>query len=174
MSPAETERTLKTITLLVDTREQPTERYKSRMKAVGFPYRREKLDFGDYSAEYTLGDEVISLKNSIVIERKMSLDEICGNFTRGRERFKHEFERAIKSGAKVHLIIENGSYEKVIAGDYRSKLNANSLYSSLIAFCDRYNITIHFCTEKTTPSLIHKLIFHHIRNELQKEGNKDD
>ena len=174
MNPAEMEKTLKTINLLVDTREQPTKRYKNRMKAVGFPYRREKLDFGDYSAEYTIGSNVVSLKNSIVIERKMSLDEICGNFTKGRTRFEHEFERAIQNGAKVHLIIENGSYEKVIAGDYRSKLNANSLYSSLIAFCDRYNITIHFCDEDTTPSLIHKLIYHHVRNELQKEGNNID
>lgn len=169
MKPAEMERILKTITLIVDTREQQTPEYKRRIKAVGYPYRRQALKFGDYSGEFRIGNKVYSLTSEIAIERKMSLDEICGNFTRGRARFEREFERAKKEGAKVHLIIENGSYEKIIKGSYRSRLNSNSLISSITAFCDRYNLTLHFCSPEVTPILINKLLYHHVRNKLIKD-----
>ena len=99
----------------------------------------------------------------------MNLDEICANFTKGRDRFAREFERAIKSGAKVHLIIENGNYEKIIGGKYRSRLNSNSLLASFIAFADRYNISVHFCKSETTPVLMNRIFYHHIRNKLMKD-----
>ena len=164
------ERTLDTMFLIVDTREQPTEAYYKRLDAVGVPYRRAKLDFGDYSCGYLASDDFeVLLDKEIVIERKMSLDEICGNFTRGRERFAREFERAAASGAKVHLIVENGNYEKILKGSYRSKFNSASLLASFIAFADRYNITVHFCKPDTTPTLINKIFYYHIRNKLMKE-----
>lgn len=170
MTPREMENILKTIFLIVDTREQPTEAYYKRISKVGIPYRRQKLDFGDYSCGYLSfdGSEML-LDKEIVIERKMSLDEICANFTKGRDRFAREFERAVSSGAKVHLIIENGNYEKIIGGKYRSRLNSNSLLASFIAFADRYNISVHFCKAETTPLLINRIFYHHIRNKLMKE-----
>ena len=169
MKPAEMERILKTITLIVDTREQQTPEYKKRIKAVGYPYRRQALKFGDYSGEYTKDGKVYSLTSEFAIERKMSLDEICGNFGKGRRRFNNEFTRAAEAGAKMHLIVENGNYEKIIAEKYRSKFNGNSLMSSIIAFCDRYNLTMHFCTPETTPIIINKLLYHHVRNKLMSE-----
>ena len=169
MTPTEMEYILRNITLIYDTREHETEALFKRLEATGFKYRREGLKFGDYTAEYEKDGITFGLHNEIVIERKMNLDEICGNFTKGRERFEREFERAIKAGAKVHLIVENGSYEKILKGSYRSKLNSNSLYSSLIAFCDRYNITAHFCKPETTPSLMYKIFYHHVRNKLIQE-----
>ena len=172
MTPTEMEYILNNnITLIYDSREHQTAALEKRLRAAGFKHRREALKFGDYTAEYVIGDKVFNLQNEIVVERKMSLDEICGNFTKGRKRFEREFEKAIAAGAKVHLIIENGSYEKILDGDYRSRLNSNSLYSSLIAFCDRYNITIHFCKPDTTPTLLRKIFYYHIRNKLMKEIN---
>lgn len=170
MHPAEIEKVLdEGICILVDTREQPTENYYKRLDAIGYKYRREKLDFGDYSACYTVGDKEYSLSSEIVIERKMSLDEICGNFTKGRDRFAREFERAKEAGAKVHLIIENANYEKLLKGSYRSRFNSKSLMASLMAFCDRYDISPHFCKPETTPILIGRIFYHHIRNKLLKE-----
>lgn len=170
MTPREMENILQTMFLLVDTREQPTEQYYKRLDSVGVPYRRQKLDFGDYSCGYLASDgfEVL-LDKEIVIERKMSLDEICANFTKGRDRFAREFERAANSSAKVHLIVENGNYEKILKGTYRSKLNSNSLLASFMAFADRYNISVHFCKPDTTPTLINKIFYHHIRNKLMKD-----
>lgn len=169
MKPAEIDRILETITLIADTREHVTEEYEKRIAAIGYPCRREALNFGDYSGEYTIGNKVYSLVSEFAIERKMSLDEICGNFGKGRRRFKNEFSRAVESGAKMHLIIENGSYEKVIGGKYRSKFNSNSLMSSMIAFSDRYNLTMHFCNPEITPILIKKLLYHHVKNKLMAD-----
>lgn len=170
MTPREMESILQTMFLLVDTREQPTEEYHKRISEVGLPHQRKKLDFGDYSCGYFAqdGSEVL-LDKEIVIERKMSIDEICGNFTKGRDRFAREFERAAKSNAKVHLIIENGNYEKIVNGRYRSKLNPNSLMASFMAFADRYDISVHFCRPETTPVLINKIFHYHLRNKLMKE-----
>lgn len=172
MTPKEMENILKSLFLLVDTREQPTEAYFKRIKSVGLPSRRQKLDFGDYSCGFYAqdGSEVL-LDKEIAIERKMNIDEICGNFTKGRDRFAREFERAIKSSAKIHLIVENGNYEKVINGKYKSRLNSNSLLGSFIAFADRYDISVHFCKPETTPVLINKIFYYHVRNKLTKEIN---
>ena len=170
MTPKEMENILQSIFLIVDTREQPTEEYRKRLSEVGMPHTRRKLDFGDYSCGYFAQDgSEVSLDKEIVIERKMSIDEICGNFTKGRTRFTREFERAVQSGAKIHLIVENGNYEKVINGRYRSRLNANSLIGSFMAFADRYDISVHFCRSETTPVLINKIFYYHVRNKLTKE-----
>ena len=48
---------LEHITVLVDTREQPTIRAKKRLESMNLPYERKKLDFGDYSAKCTLPDD---------------------------------------------------------------------------------------------------------------------
>ncbi len=169
MTPREMEHVLESIVIIVDTREHITEDLKKRMNNTGYKYYRKCLNFGDYSAEYSVNGKIYSLESECVIERKMSLDEICSNFTKGRQRFEREFERARAAGAKIHLIVENGSYEKILTGDYRSRLSSDCLYSSLIAFCDRYNLTIHFCEPDTTPSLMRKIFYHHIRNTLKKE-----
>lgn len=169
MTPREMEAILDNIVIIYDSREHETAALWERLRAVGFRSRREGLKFGDYTAEYQIDGIKYSLQNECVIERKMSLDEICSNFTKGRKRFEREFERAAKAGAKIHLIIENGSYEKILRGSYRSKFNSNSLYSSLIAFCDRYNLTVHFCKPETTPTLMRKIFYHHVRNKLMKE-----
>ena len=41
---------LDNLTVLVDTREQDTPRLRKRLADIGYPYKRQKLDFGDYSA----------------------------------------------------------------------------------------------------------------------------
>ena len=81
----EIDKCLESMVLLVDTREQPTERLKERLEAAGLPYERAKLDVGDYSCKCTLPDgEVLDFSARAVIERKMNLDELCMCF--GRER----------------------------------------------------------------------------------------
>ena len=55
---------LESLTVLIDTREQDTMNLRRRMK--DFPHwRREKLDAGDYSGEYTVEGETHSLPVSI-------------------------------------------------------------------------------------------------------------
>lgn len=160
------------ITLLVDTREQETAALKKRLEQTELPYKREKLDFGDYSAMCEVGGKIYDFRQSLAIERKMSLDEICGCFCKGRGRFTREFERAADSGAKIYLLIENGSWEAAYAGKYRSQMNSKAFTSSLLAWLARYNCQLIFCKAETSGRLIADILYREIKERL--EGTADE
>lgn len=168
MHPAELNHVLETAVILCDTREQPNARFEKRMKEIGLPYRREKLNFGDYSIACKLenGTE-INLSSAVVIERKMNLDEICGCFCQSRSRFEHEFLRAKQAGAKIYLLIENGSWEKAYAGYYRSRMSPKSFIASLTSWLARYNCQIIFCEPETTGKLMRELLYRELKERLE-------
>ena len=127
-TPFEIRDALESLTVLIDTREQDTER--ARKRKEDFPrWRREKLDAGDYGCEIELDGELCRVP--VVVERKMSLDELCQCFTRERKRFEREFERAQQAGTRLHLLIENASWEKIHAGSYRSQMKPQALTASI-------------------------------------------
>ena len=76
----ETMERLKTIVILVDTREKKWEHIRAALDSLGCPYESKKLDFGDYSYKYVRPDGTeTDCSGSVAIERKANLDEICGN-----------------------------------------------------------------------------------------------
>ena len=158
---------LKTLTVLVDTREQPTPRLKKRIKDMGVPAVRRKLDFGDYSAAVTLSDgSEYSLEKAVCIERKMDIDELCGCFCKGRARFTREFERAKKAGAKTYLLVEGASWEKIIRHNYMSLMSPNALVASITAWMARYNCIIIFCTPDISGKLIKDILYREMKERL--------
>lgn len=158
---------LKTLTVLVDTREQPTPRLKKRIKDMGVPAVRRKLDFGDYSAAVTLSDgSEYSLEKTVCIERKMDIDELCGCFCKGRARFTREFERAKKSGAKTYLLVEGASWEKIIRHNYMSLMTPNALVASITAWMARYNCIIIFCTSDISGKIIKDILYREMKERL--------
>ena len=160
MHPLDVEQALKTMRVAVDTREQPTERSKRRYEQFGVPYYRQKLDFGDYSAIFTLPDGTeFSLADKVLIERKMDYDELCGCYTHDRARFEREFERARAAGAKIYLLVENSSWEMAYAGKYRSKMKPQSLVGSMLAWLARYDCQIIMCKEETSGRIIHDILY---------------
>lgn len=167
MHPVEIENTLKTLTLIVDTREQDTARARRRFARIGLPYIRKALNFGDYSCFVTLPDGTeLDFSGSVSIERKMDLDEIIGCFTRHRARFAREFERAKEHHAKLYLLIENASWEKVLKANYRSKMNANALLASMTAWLARYDCQLIMCDELTSPRLIKEILYREAKERL--------
>lgn len=167
MHPAEIERALKHFTILVDTREQPTAAYKRRLKSMGVPLHRQKLDYGDYSAQIKLPDGFFySLNDKVCVERKMNLDEICTCFTKQRSRFVREFERAKEVGARIYLLIENADYEKAYSGDYRSQMKPNALTASLLAFQARYDCRIVFCPVQMSGRIIKDILYREMKERL--------
>lgn len=164
MTPPEVERALKQMTVLVDTREQPTALAEARWRSFGVPHRRQKLDFGDYSAEFQTDDGVVSLSGCVTVERKMSLDELANCYCSQRERFTREFERAREAGARVYLLVECGSWEKAFSGDYRSRMAASSMVASMCTWMARYDCPIVFCTPRMTGKLVAEI--------LRKEGRE--
>ena len=161
------------LTLLVDTREQPTPRAKKRIEAVGLSFERTTLSFGDYSAKIAFSDgSTVSLDKVIAIERKMNLDELCACFTHERKRFKAEFERAKESGAKLYLLVENADMEKAINGKYRSKMNPSAFVASLFTWMARYGAQLIMCKEESSGRVIREILLRETKEYL--EGVQDD
>lgn len=170
MHPFEVNAALESMVCLVDTREQDTPRLRARLKEIGCPWERRKLDFGDYSVRCSKLD----LSGTVSIERKMDLDEICNCYCKDRKRFEREFERAKQAGAKIYLLIENGSWEDAYSGKYRSRMSPQSLVASIQAWLARYNCQIIFCESKTTGRLIHGILYRELKERLEEMPDEPD
>ena len=167
MHPVDVERTLKTMKICVDSREQATEQSKRRYADFGVPWERGKLNFGDYSAVFTLPDgSEFSLKDKAVLERKMSLTECCGCFTHDRPRFTREFERAKQAGARTYLLIEEASWEKAYNGKYRSQMKPQALVASMLAWLARYDCQIIMVGKDLSGKLIHDILYREAKERL--------
>ena len=169
LNPAEMEQTLESMTVLVDTRERPTGFSERRYAQFEKPYRREKLDVGDYSAEFQLPNGgVVTLKDKVVVERKNSIDELCMCFAGERGRFEREFQRAKDGGIKVYLLVENATFEAVYNGRYRSRFNPKSLVASILAWLARYNCVLVFCKAEMSGKLIKDILHYEMREHLER------
>ena len=174
MDRFEIEDTLKTFRIITDTREHNTDRAAARFAALGAGMERGTLDYGDYCANITLPDgssiydPVSRIYPICVIERKMSLDELAGCFTRNRERFEREFQRATEHGAKVFLLVESASYETIYRHNYRSRFRPKSYIASLCAWVVRYNLIPVFCEPGTSAKLIREFLYRDIKERLEK------
>ena len=102
MHPVEVKSALESMVILVDTREQDTPRLRARLQNMGVPHERYKLNFGDYSVRCN----ALSLADLVVVERKMSIDELCHCYCQDRARFERAFERATAAGAQIYLLID--------------------------------------------------------------------
>ena len=173
MDAFEIAETLKTFRILTDTREQQTPKAAERYAAFGVPYERATLFYGDYCGDLQvngawLHDVSATVKPCCVIERKMSLDELAGCFTRGRERFDREFRRAKEAGAKVYLLTENGSWEAIMNHRYRSRFTPQAFLASLTAWTVRYDITPVFCRSATSGRLIKEILYRDMKERLER------
>lgn len=165
---------LESFEILVDTREQDTERARDRYKRMNVPVIRAKLNYGDYTYNCTLPDgkplfDVDAPINPLCsIERKMSLDELALCLGKDRKRFQREFDRAADAGARVILLVEDANWENLINGRYRSRLNANAYLGSLSAWMTRYGIQVIFCKAETSGRLIKEFLYRDLKERLER------
>lgn len=120
------------MTILIDTREKDLHILHT-LDRMQIPYKRQKLCYGDYSFELN----GISYADKVVIERKGSIDEIIGNFTKGRDRFRREFERS--RGCKVYLMIE-ASESDIDNKKYRSSMSPSQVKSFIRTWCYKFGL----------------------------------
>lgn len=156
-------RYLATMSVLCDTREQITPRSSRRLKQIGVPIERVALSFGDYSARC----DALDLRSSVAIERKMDLSELARCYCQDRKRFIREFERAKEAGAKLYLLVENGSLDEAYSGHYRAKVHPASLTASMLAWLARYDCQILFCKEENSGHVIHDVLFRELKERLE-------
>jgi ERCC4-type nuclease len=157
------------IIIIVDTREQKNQHILDYFKMNNIQYRIEKLDTGDYS--FILPDFTeLNFDKKVLIEKKNSIDEIAGNFTKDRPRFQREMERIQDN--HFHLIIENTTFKKMYGQQYRSQLPPKSLIASLLTWSIRYKFKVWFTGKDEIGKLIYDLIYYELM-EMLKNLKKD-
>ena len=173
MDKLDIEACLESFRILVDTREQPSARATKRYNAFGCPYKRQTLSYGDYTYNFTMPNgwdlfkEDDTAEGDCVIERKMNLEELSGCLCQQRDRFRREFERAREHGASIYLLVEDGSWENVINGRYKTKFNPNAYFATLTAWMARYDINMIFCKKETSGKLIKQILYRELKDRLE-------
>ncbi len=173
MEGYEIQNCLDSMKILVDSAEQPTDEYMKRCESFGVPYERRNLDFADYTFDCLLpngkwlheGENVV--KGDAVIERKMSLRELSGNLCQNWERFCREFERAKQHQASVYLLVENGSWMKIITGKYDTKFNSKAYLHRLLKLISVYQIKPIFVQKELSGRMIYEILYRELKTRLE-------
>lgn len=162
---------LKSLTILIDTREQKNNHIIKYLDKKKIPYKTKKLDFADYSFYLPANDELginrdIYFNDDICIERKRSLNELSNNFTRNRTQFENELIRASK--AKLILLIENvRGYENIIKHNYRTGYKPKSYIATLHTYRHRFNIDVMFIDLGYSGNFIYYTFYYWLREYLK-------
>lgn len=174
MTNFEVDDCLKSLEIVIDTREQPSKRAQKRYESFCAPHKRQTLSYGDYTYNFTLpsGEKLFSdsetIKGHVVIERKQDLTELSQCFCQSRERFEREFERAKENNATIYLLIEDATWENLINGKYGTRFNANAFFASITAWMARYDIKVIFCKSETSGKLIKEILYRELKERLQR------
>jgi ERCC4-type nuclease len=157
--------------ILCDTREQENTHITGYLKKKDVPYMSKALSFGDYSAMVPANPEMgivrdIFFDHSVVIERKGSLEELSGNLTNGRERFKDELIRASK--AEFHLMIEGKSFSDIINHRYTTQFSEKAYMASLLSLQSEHGFNLAFIDRNDAGLYIYSFLYYHIRNKILK------
>jgi len=151
--------------ILVDTREQKNQHLLNFWAANNIKIEIKKLDIADYSFKL----DKINFEYDIVIERKASIDELCANLTKYRDRFKREFKRAEDKRTFIILLIENSLPSDIERHNYRSQMHPNALKGSLKSLKDNYNVYIQFCDKNYTGEFILNAFKRYIKKYVLSE-----
>lgn len=161
---------LNSIVILIDKREKVNSHLKLYFKHNKINYIDFTLSFGDYSFMIPKNESLDILEDlyftdEIAIERKAHAEEISGNFTQGRERFKREFER---SNGVLRLLIEDTNYADICEGKYKTEFPKESFVGSLHSFQEQYNCPFFFTDKEHSGKYIYNTFYYYLRNKLKQ------
>ncbi|MGX1402386.1 ERCC4-type nuclease [Bradyrhizobium japonicum] len=160
---------LKTITILVDTREQKNEHITHYFDGKSINWKVHKQDTGDYSVMLPKNEELDINRDMyfpIAVERKNSVDELAQTI-KERTRFENELIRSEK--LKFLLMVEDpNGYENLILGKYQSQFEPKALLGSLKAFEARYGFSTVFIPKKTAGNYLYHHFYYYVRNFLKE------
>lgn len=168
---AEQKELLKSMTVVVDSREKVNDHITSYFDKHGIPYIKKTLDFGDYSFMLPANEKLsiprdLWFTNHIIVERKNSAEELSGCFAQTRTRFEEEF--AMAKAKKKYLLIEKCNYQDIVNGNYNTQYNSKSFLGSLHSFEHRYNLNIFFMPDNTySPIFIYGVFQYYLRNLIK-------
>jgi ERCC4-type nuclease len=166
----EQKRLLKSLVILVDTRENVNDHITSYFSGKRIVFKSCKLDSGDYSVMLPAAPDLgivrdLYFDRQIIIERKASLEELSNNLAQCRERFEREFERV--SQCRKYLLIEGGSYSDIFTNNYSTGLNSTAFAASLMTFQCRFGLNLSFVSKEHSGKFIYGLLHYFVREQLQ-------
>lgn len=156
--------------IICDTREQDI-LVPRVLNSKNIKVKREKIDVGDYRIRYINNGYM----PPVTVERKACIDELIGNMLdkrkdiNGNNRFIREILRSKEQGLKFYLLIQDSNwYEKLIRGQYLSKVNKNSISGMITSLMAKYPwVHIVACDRNISPSMIHKILYYELRENLK-------
>jgi hypothetical protein len=167
--------------VLYDTREQVNQHVLDYFDKKKVPYKKQKIDEGDYTAIITKRPEMGIYRDlyfPVGVERKNSVDELAGNLgektdTRDDVRLVRELQRAKTKGIKIFLVIEDkNGMENIRSGNYRSMYQPKAFLGKLTSIQDQYLSDTIFTSAANSGFEIHRKLYYSVRNFL-KDGNVD-
>ena len=117
--------------IAIDTREQRPFTFQS-IKPAAPDTVTQTLKTGDYS--------IVGLEDKVCVERK-SLVDCFGSIGSGRERFEREMIR-MSEMQYAALVIESSLSSIFVNPPRHTKMNPKSVFRTLIAWSQRYNIHV--------------------------------
>lgn len=167
----EIEAILKTLILVIDTRENVNGHILEYLQQKEIPYRTQKLDTGDYGCMIP-ANEALGIKRDIYlnsrVERKAHIDEITGNLQKDTQTaFENELIRS--KDIPFTLIVEDlNGYEKMIKGKYRSKYEPKALLGRLNSFKAKYNFEIVYIDKMFSGNWIYHHFYYQAKYYLKQ------
>jgi ERCC4-type nuclease len=152
------------IKILADTREQAVLEF-------NHPYITEvvrtKLDFGDYSCEYS-----DNTRPPVIFERK-NIYDLFSTLTSGHERFKREIIRAKTANHQLIIIIE-GTMSDVLDGIKHSQVKGITIVRQLFTLYWRYGVQFVFSADRTEMANYIMECYFSIGRMKKKEPHEKD
>lgn len=166
----EKETLIKSIVILVDTREKKGNHITDWFDKKGISWKKKSLEYGDYSFLVSANPELgifkdLDFSSEIIVERKASLEELSNNLTKERSRFEKELTLAPKN--KV-LLIENANYSDIIEGNYDTQYNKKSYWGTIHSFWHRYGMSVFFMPDNKYSGVFIKGYFEYFLKDYLK------
>ena len=144
--------------VVFDTREQKNH-VTDYLNAQGIPNVRSKLYVGDYA---------LLDNQSVCVDRKHNLQEVCGNLCQQHKRFKEEIVRAQAAGIKMIILVEHGgtitSLDRVMDWvNPRLKtspyaVSGEKLHKIMVTIGVKYGVEWRFCQKRNTGKVICEIL----------------
>ena len=134
--------------IIEDTRNKPdkNKHIRKQLESLGYKVERCKLYTGDYS---------YATNQSVCIDTKADLQEVCGNLTQLHERFQAECIRAKEAGIRLVILIQDPRIQSLneVPSWYNWRLKKNrlaltgkKLYRIMATMVERYGVEWQFTT----------------------------
>jgi ERCC4-type nuclease len=161
---------LKTLTIVVDTRENVNGHILDYLHQKEIPVKLQKLDTGDYGCMIPKNEELNIPRDMYLdcrVERKADIGEITNNLQKSTQTaFENELIRS--KDIPFTLIVEDkDGYEKMLKGEYRSRYNPLALLGRLNTFKAKYNFEIVYLDKKFSGNWLYHHFYYRAKHYLK-------